>query len=439
MNFFRRRGEISVTGEIVENPADAFERAMELRRNPQNDSFEVAVPLHRATQIVYSGEQCVVMPIGHGQDGNNVRYSSRGGYELISQTSRQGLARVLIDDSNRKGISLGASGGDQSRHPVRNGALLFVGGAALALIANNFLHVPGGTASSADVPSAVAPKAGESTDGAGPTADADPTVQPAPSATETSSPTPVRDLVGYTVVLDPGHSGGNTVSTKDVETGLMDERYSNEPEMTDVYNIAKQVEAGLKARGVKVFLTKDSAQAKMNNRQRADFAMKHKATVAASIHYDASQNESNFSVVWDQRLGEYRQNVDKKGNAVGSKREFENPTLACLSQGDAKAMAETRTEVQGAETIVAKANFNNRGYPKPKGNIPLVMLFQGTGHNSGAEDNNPSKGVPWIYNEVGAKGFTQDDLDRYGDALLKGLVKILETQKQIKKDCGIIE
>lgn len=424
MKFFKGRSEATVTGEIVGDPADAF---------------EVAVPLHRAAQITFSGEQCIVMPIGHGQDGNNIRRDIQGGYSLISQTSRQGLARVLIDDSNRRGIALNGSNADKSRHPVRNGTALFIGGVAFALLANNFLHIPVGAATP---PSGAEPSkavGGGSEASSEPSTDTDPSEQPTSAPTETASPAPVRDLVGYTVVLDPGHSGGKTVSTKDAETGLMDERYSNEPEMTDVYNIAKQVEAGLKARGVKVFLTKDSADAKMNNRQRADFAMKHKATVAASIHYDAGQKESDFSVVWDQRLGAYRQNVDKKGNAVGRKQEFENPTLACLSQGDAKTMAETRTEVQGAETIVSKANFNNRGYPKPKGNIPLVMLFQGTGHNSGAEDNNPSTGVPWIYNEVGAKGFSQEDIDRYGDALLQGLVKILETQKQIKKDCGILD
>ncbi|HVW23022.1 MAG TPA: N-acetylmuramoyl-L-alanine amidase [Candidatus Saccharimonadales bacterium] len=218
---------------------------------------------------------------------------------------------------------------------------------------------------------------------------------------------------GPTIVIDPGHSGDD-IHDNDPQTGLYDHDYPNEPEMTEVFDVAQKVQDKLQADGYKVIMTKQSVNDDVSFRERADVANQANADLALSIHdsHDTSwQNmygSGDGGQVYVQAVGDYRQN--KPGMGVGNKKvKFMDNDVAKKSQEYGQIFADQRTKDEDHKVSVAPENFNGRD-GLPSGNIPMVQLFAA---------------VPWVYNEVGAPHgkLSAAELDKYAKGIIDGVEK----------------
>ncbi len=206
------------------------------------------------------------------------------------------------------------------------------------------------------------------------------------------------------VVLDPGHSGKD-ISDKDAATGLVDHDYPNQPEMSEVFEIAKSVATALKDLGYDVRLTKQTMTDSVSLRQRATIAKEAGAALAVSIHTDHTRSFKDFAQVYAQQLGSWR-----GGTATAPKARFANKEVASASQYFAKTFASERTKIEKHRVKVTAVSFTGRKGLEP-GNIPEVQLFAGTGN----------KAVPWVYNEVGGIGLGPVQKKLYAEAIVEAI------------------
>lgn len=189
------------------------------------------------------------------------------------------------------------------------------------------------------------------------------------------------------IVLDPGHSGQD-IKHQDV-TGLTDHDYPNDPEIYEVWNVAQEVGKRLEDAGYDVVFTKNAALDSVSLRDRAEIAKAAHADLAVSIHTDHTQDFDSFGQVYAQEQGLWRGGTQEDPTVV-----FNNQTIANESQDAAKHFEEAREQTEGHNVDVTHVNFANRPGIDP-GNISQVQLYAGEGNDA----------VPWVYNEVGGKGF----------------------------------
>jgi N-acetylmuramoyl-L-alanine amidase len=116
--------------------------------------------------------------------------------------------------------------------------------------------------------------------------DPTPTDRPAPPPTTVRKPqgAPATNrsfapsLRGLTIVVDPGHGGGDTGARG---------KYSNEK--THTLDISRRLRASLQARGANVLMTRDS-DVKPELQDRVNFANSRRADLFVSVHINASVN-----------------------------------------------------------------------------------------------------------------------------------------------------
>lgn len=227
----------------------------------------------------------------------------------------------------------------------------------------------------------------------------------APSTTSTSSGGSTTPTGGAqtTIVLDPGHSPGNTRQT-DTASGLKTIETGGAPgEMEDMWNTTQKIKTKLEAAGYKVVLTKntkDEAISHITRVQRADGAG---AALVVSMHYDGA---NTFGVAKDglgvtpQKVGGYRENRDDK-----KRKTFENTAAAQASQKYAAIIADERSAT-GDKTKVTDLSFPaDRPGLLANGTMSNVQLLSNT---------------PWVYNETGKKGF---DSEKYATGIANGVMK----------------
>ena len=187
-------------------------------------------------------------------------------------------------------------------------------------------------------------------------------------------------------MIDPGHSGRSIRST-DAKTGLRDIDYPNYPEIYEMFDVSACVARGLRLDGYRVVLTKKRALGSVGLADRARLATRVKADLAISVHNDHGQTAS-FQATYDQRGvsrgGAYRPMYRGTGR---TRTVFDQPDVARRSQRYAKIIARARTQAQGRPVSVRENTFTGRP-PLEPGNLALVQLLTG---------------VPWVYNEMGAK------------------------------------
>ena len=221
------------------------------------------------------------------------------------------------------------------------------------------------------------------------------------------------DTSGSTIVIDPGHSGTSN-RVIDPATGLIDFDYKNTPEISEVFTIAKDLQAKLTALGYKVVLTKENENDTVSLRQRADIANLNNAALAISIHDDHGKTFANMQEIYDQEVGAYRT------TPAGKNITFTNQQIADKSKVYATYIQQARQAASGIQPTIKLNSFDNREGLSP-GNIPLVQLFSN---------------VPWVYNEVGANGITADQLKQYETGLLDGIVKSVPLTGGGSSICG---
>lgn len=196
------------------------------------------------------------------------------------------------------------------------------------------------------------------------------------------------------IVIDPGHSV--SVHATDPATGLDVSDYENEPEMRDVFAVAKLVRAGLVAAGYRVLMTKPTVDTPASLLQRAKTANRAHAALALSIHDEAGSGGVSFSqgnnTVYYQTVGTYRE------TPTGKKIYFTDRAVAALSKHYAKIFRQRRSAAQHAPVrLLGNTGYNLGSRGLPAGNIWLVQLLS---H------------VPWIYNEAGGNSAGMIGLDR---------------------------
>lgn len=207
------------------------------------------------------------------------------------------------------------------------------------------------------------------------------------------------DATGKIVVIDPGHSKNPTNET-DPASGIKSSDYENQPEMQEVWDVSQKVRAELEKAGFKVIMTKSSADSSVGLIERANIANKAKADMAISIHNDHGQNFDSMKWVTPQEVGRYRE-------TDGKRKTFTNQEVAQKSQSMAKVFVEERKKAEGGNVELHGLDFPaGRGLPST-GNIAIVQLFSE---------------VPWVYHEVGGKGF---NADKYAAGLIEGTKKAL--------------
>jgi N-acetylmuramoyl-L-alanine amidase len=235
-----------------------------------------------------------------------------------------------------------------------------------------------------------------------------------PTSTPTPAPTHDPHAVASTggrpvIVIDPGHS--LPVSATDPRTGLDVSDYENEPEMRDVFAVAKLVQARLEQDGYRVVMTKTRARQRMSLGARAALADRFHADLALSIHDQAGSNggigfDSGNNIVYYQSVGDYRT------NASGTKIYFTDSHVAALSRKYGRIFRTQRQRVEGHPiTLLGNAGYNLGSRGLSAGDIWMVQLLS---H------------VPWIYNEsggnsAGRSGLNSADEHTYADALVAGV------------------
>ena len=230
-----------------------------------------------------------------------------------------------------------------------------------------------------------------------------PQEQPAAPTTCGTKTAPGAKPNAPTIVLDPGHSGTD-VSLKD-QTGLMDHDYPTVPEIEEVFTISEDMCVKLATQGYKVVMTKQRAQDTVSLRQRAIIAEESHATLAVSVHNDHSASFGKFKGVYAQTVGGHRDVIDEHGKVTSSVA-FTNQATANKSQEYAKSFIASREKAEGGKITATQLDFANRSGINP-GNIAQVQLY--------------APNTPWVYNEVGGKDITAQQLQAYQTGLLEAI------------------
>ncbi|MGI8678324.1 MAG: N-acetylmuramoyl-L-alanine amidase [Jatrophihabitans sp.] len=198
------------------------------------------------------------------------------------------------------------------------------------------------------------------------------------------------------------------MNATDPNTGLDVSDYANEPEMGDVFAVARLVQARLEADGYRVVLTKTSADQRRSLGQRAQIANDAHAALALSIHDQAGSSggigfRSGNNTVYYQSVGDYR------ATRSGKKIFFTNASVAAQSRKYGEIFAVQRTKTERAHvTLQGDVGYDLGSRGLAAGNIWLVQLLS---H------------VPWIYNEsggnsAGMSGLDPTDKSTYADGLV---------------------
>jgi N-acetylmuramoyl-L-alanine amidase len=213
------------------------------------------------------------------------------------------------------------------------------------------------------------------------------------------------------IVLDPGHSPA--IHRIDPSTRLNVSDYANEPEMRDVYAVARLVRARLIEDGYRVVMTKRSVRDRVSLARRARIANRVHAALAVSIHDQAGGDggirfNGGNEIVYYQSVGTYRVNVD------GKKIRFTDRRVAALSRKYGRIFKQQRQRVQ-RHRVRLRGNvgydLGSRGLAA--GNVWMVQLLSR---------------VPWIYDEAGGNsagrvGLSRRDERRYAAALVAAIEK----------------
>jgi N-acetylmuramoyl-L-alanine amidase len=211
------------------------------------------------------------------------------------------------------------------------------------------------------------------------------------------------------IVLDPGHSPA--IHRIDPRTHLDVSDYPNEPEMRDMYAVARLVRAKLVAAGYRVVMTKSSAHDRASLARRAAIANRVHAALAVSIHDQAGAGggirfDRGNNIVYYQSVGTYRTNV------YGHRVRFTNRRVAALSRSYGRIFQRQRHKVEHHHvTLRDNVGYNLGSRGLPAGNIWMVQLLS---H------------VPWIYveaggNSAGRVGLSRADKHRYADGLVAAI------------------
>lgn len=230
-----------------------------------------------------------------------------------------------------------------------------------------------------------------------------------PSTPQAPSTAPPPPRTAPLIVLDPGHSV--TVHATDPATGLDVSDYENEPEMTDVYAVARLVRTQLLAAGYRVLMTKPSLDAPTSLGRRAQIANDAHAALAVSIHDQAGTSggipfASGNNVVYYQAVGDYRT------TPAGHKVVFTNAAVAAASRRYGAAFQAARAAHEGhAVALQGSTGYDLASRGLQAGDIWIVQLLST---------------VPWIYceaggNSAGRSGLDSTDEARYAAGLVAGV------------------
>ncbi|HZC74250.1 MAG TPA: N-acetylmuramoyl-L-alanine amidase [Jatrophihabitans sp.] len=199
-----------------------------------------------------------------------------------------------------------------------------------------------------------------------------------------------------------------SIHATDPATGLDVSDYENEPEMRDVYVVAKLVRAQLVAAGYRVIMTKPTVDTPTSLLRRAVIADRAHAALALSIHDQAGSNggigfTAGNNIVYYQSVGNYRETPG------GKKVYFTDRALARRSKRYGEIFRRRRAAAQHTPiTLLGNTGYNLGTRGLQAGNIWLVQLLS---H------------VPWIYNEAGGNsagriGLSRADKHRYAAGLV---------------------
>ncbi|HWZ65185.1 MAG TPA: phage tail tip lysozyme [Patescibacteria group bacterium] len=215
-----------------------------------------------------------------------------------------------------------------------------------------------------------------------------------------------------TIVLDPGHSGGDLNKTIEHAEGLTTIDNVGAPgEQAGVFETAKLVETALKKAGYNVIKTKQNVNDNVGLIKRAQIANDAHADLAVSIHYDKGFNWNDMAWVTPQTdTATPTEGTNRTHRTSGSNTKYfdQKPNHAELVRDSTKyatAIRDARSAAEGHAAQFHDLTFPNDGRPA-YGNISIVQLFSN---------------VPWVYNEVGAKD--KFDANAYAKGLTEGIMK----------------
>lgn len=202
-----------------------------------------------------------------------------------------------------------------------------------------------------------------------------------------SSAQPATTSGSSVIALDPGHSP-DTGSSPDPVTGLDNRDYANEPEMTNAYTAATKIKSLLEADGYTVFMTKNSANDKLNLTERANRANGSGAQLLVTLH--SNQGGDNMLMYPDGNSKRPWSGARKDGSNTLLHPDIEQPSQAAASTM-APIINEGIASLHPRETYAAKSFYQFYGQTglagngSSPGNTPVQTILSS---------------IPEVYSEV---------------------------------------
>lgn len=203
-----------------------------------------------------------------------------------------------------------------------------------------------------------------------------------------SSAQPSAANGGSVIALDPGHSPKTDPNGTDPTTGLITYDYDNHPEMENAYTAATKIKSLLEADGYTVFMTKNSANEKLNLAERANRANGSGAQLLVTLH--SNQGGDNMLMYPDGNSKRPWSGTRKDGSNT-----LLHPDIAQPSQAAASTMAPIIND--GIASLHPREAYTAKSFYGFYGQTGLV----GNGSNPG---NTPVQtilsSIPEVYSEV---------------------------------------
>ncbi len=217
------------------------------------------------------------------------------------------------------------------------------------------------------------------------------------------------------ILIGPGHTGSGDEQYSGPSPGIKDAVYGNNPELQDVWDVAKIVKPALEEKGYDVLMTKTNVNDSPFQWDRAQEANFHKVDLAFEIHTDSTHSGGfgDWGYVWSQFKGAYAN--DKNGNKVDL---VASDSVIEKSKAYTAKFAAAR-EAAGEKNITTGTAPGFYDKEDPKRNTTLVQLWSE---------------VPWIYLEAGADaskdghavgGLTEAQKKIYAKGIIDGVVASL--------------
>ena len=155
----------------------------------------------------------------------------------------------------------------------------------------------------------------------------EPTIAPEASAEPTPAPTEVPRLHGLKIGIDPGHQGKANSDREPVAPGSKETkakvssgtsgRFTGVAEYITVLEISLKLRDLLEKEGATVYMTRDTHEIDISNKERAEMMNELGVDIALRIHCDGAEDSSaNGIALYVRKTGEKQEESEAAANVI---------------------------------------------------------------------------------------------------------------------------